>query len=656
MSDTTSLHLPKPRISLARPKAPGTLDRWVRWANAPLIAAGHSLRGKSYKWVARRACLLEAEFRKLSDDDLRMRATEIGSKLRRKRNRADFAELSAVLREVVRRTHGFLLNQRQIQGGAAIWSGCIAEMETGEGKTITAVLPAAACALAGEQSHVITVNDYLAKRDHEITLPVFQFLGLRSALVIRETPPDDRWDLYRAPVVYASNTEIAFDHLRDRTEVGASTGAARAAVLTGSPQSRSGPRLPALDMAIVDEADSVLIDEARTPLILSGGDGAMYDEETCVLALEVAKGLREKQDFRLVPERREVSMLPDGKDRLAARFSARDDRWASQVYREDLMRKALSALYLYEFGRDYLLKDGKVQIVDENTGRVFEDRSWSMGIHQLIEVKEGTEVTPERRVMGRLTYQSLFGRYHRVGGMTGTVVEAARELWQVYKLTTARIPTNRPSQRYFMKDRIFSQDDERLTALLNRVSFLSDYGKPILIGTRTVAASEYLSSKLSERGLDHALLNAQTDEYEAEIIANAGLKGHITIATNMAGRGTDIKLDDEVRNMGGLHVILTERHDSGRIDRQLQGRCARQGDPGTCEAYLSLEDQLLASGRLPRMLKLAKSLAKVFPLLRSGVLRMAQRRIERAHGKARFQLLQSEANLDRTLAFTGVRE
>ncbi|SLN56718.1 preprotein translocase subunit SecA [Roseisalinus antarcticus] len=656
MSDA-ALFLPRPGPAPGRPTAPKALERWWARGVAPVMAAGHRPRGWSCLAVARQAGRLERKVTLLSDDELRARVRITGPLLRQRHRAADFALFAAVLREVIRRTLGLRLNRRQLQGGAAIWRGMVAEMETGEGKTVTAILPAAAAAMAGEMVHVITVNDYLAARDLETTAPVYAFLGIRTGLVVRDTPPEARWEVYRAPVVYGSNAEIAFDHLRDRTE--AVAGSSAAAVLSGAPTARARPpRLPRLDRAIVDEADSVLIDEARTPLILSGDGPPLYDAATCRAAIALARTLREGRDFRLAPARHEVTLTRACRDRLEAEPAAPDagPRWQSAVFRDDLVRKALSALHLYALGRDYVLQEGKVQIVDENTGRIFADRSWSMGLHQLIETKEGLDPTPERRTLGRLTYQSLFGRYARVGGMTGTISEAAVELWRVYGLKTARIPTHQRSRRRHLRDRVYRSEAAREAALLDRIGALSARGVPVLVGTRTVEASAALSYSLHAAGLDHALLNAENDAEEAAIIARAGAPGRITIATNMAGRGTDIRLDPASREAGGLHVLLTDRHDSRRTDRQLQGRAARQGDAGSCEAHLSLDDRLLAPARLGPDLRLAKRLAYWLPPLRVRLLGLAQRRLERAHGRARFALMQSEAGLDRTLAFTGSRE
>ena len=354
--------------------------------------------------------------------------------------------------------------------------------------------------------------------------------------------------------------------------------------------------------------------------------------------------------------RRRIKLTEAGKLTLDARFGSGRDRWASPIYREEVVTQALSALFAFDLGRDYVLRDGKVQIVDEYTGRIMADRTWSAGLHQLIEAKEGVELTKPRLTLGRMTYQSLFRRYLKLAGMTGTAAEVAGELWAVYGVRCARIPTHRPSRRRLGPPVVMTRMATKLEAVTERVSALHEAGAPVLVGTRTVAASEALAERLRDRGLDFALLNAVQDADEAAIIGQAGQCGRITIATNMAGRGTDIRLAPDALEAGGLQVVMTERHEAARIDRQLAGRCARQGDPGAFQVYLSLEDDLLLPSRLSPPLRVARAIAFRLPLLRAWVVGRAQRRMERAHARMRRQLFASEGQLDQVLAFSGMRE
>ena len=644
---------------------PDRLQRMWRSAVATFVIGAHAFRVLAYRGLAKRVFRLARQLESVDDSALRESAVQAGLALRRSESNAAYARLASVVHEAVRRETGCRLNRRQIEGGAAIFHGTIAEMQTGEGKTLTAIAPAAAAAFSGRKVHVITVNDYLARRDHETVAPVFQRLGIRVGLITRDVPDEERRAMYACPVVYVSNSEVAFDHLRDRTEqaTGRSAAALSAVAYLGASGDADGARrrIAELDFALIDEADSVLVDEARTPLLLSAEGPPVYDRETCEAALDVARLLKERIDYRFEPAQRMVSLTRAGRDRIQMAREAAEkpdawSRWDSPIFREEIVRQALAALLIFESGRDYVVRDDKILIVDEYTGRVFEDRSWSEGQHQLIEAKEGLDPTPERRPIGRLTYQSLFARYNRIGGMTGTIAEASGEVWRVYGLRSMRIPTFRPSRRAMRKDRIFASDLDRNAALVRHVQDLRAKGAPVLIGTRTVASSKALAACFHEHGIETVVLNAENEAEEAEIVRQAGTAGRLTIATNMAGRGTDIRPDDAALQAGGLHVIITERHDSRRIDRQLEGRAGRQGDPGVTQAFLSLEDRLLAPSRMTRGLRILRRLAVAFPLMRGPLLRLAQRRLERAHGLARWRLFLGEQSLDRTLAVSGERE
>ena len=553
-------------------------------------------------------------------------------------------EAFALIRATAERTVGMRHFGVQLIGGWALLKGMVAEMETGEGKTLTATLAAATAALAGRAVHVITVNDYLAGRDAEAMRPVYEALGLSVGCVVHGLDADARRAQYARDIVYCSNKELTFDYLRDRLALGGRPRplADRIDALAGG--ARAQLLLRGLQFALVDEADSVLIDEARTPLILSAQAKRSGEEAMLRQALELARSLG-PEDY-LIEENR-VELTRQGSERLAALAQHLGGLWNGPNRRVRLARQALSALHLYAADKQYLVRDGKVQIIDESTGRLMPDRSWEQGLHQLIELKEGVAVTGQRETLARISYQRFFRRYLHLAGMTGTAAEVAGELWSVYRLRVARIPTNRPVRRRHEPERIFAGIDAKWSAVLAAIARRHATGQPVLVGTRSVAASEHLSGLLKEAGLPFQLLNARQDSQEAEIVARAGESGRITVATNMAGRGTDIKLAPGVAELGGLHVICTERHDSGRIDRQLFGRCGRQGDPGSCEVLVSVADDLVTTH-----LKPASGRALPEWLGRSAVA-LAQWRAERAHSQVRRELLEMEDQLGDQLAFSG---
>ena len=588
----------------------------------------------------------------LDDQDLRERAAALRTRLQR----AGFgvpglaAAAFALVREAAARAIGQRHFDVQLIGGWAMLQGMLAEMETGEGKTLTATLAAATAALAGRAVHVITVNDYLAERDSQWMRPIYQGLGLTVGCIRQGMEPDSRRAAYRCDVTYCSNKEIAFDYLRDRMVLGGKPRpiAGRMEALSDS---GSGERLllRGLQFAIVDEADSVLVDEARTPLILSAQGRHSQEEALHRDALGLAQQLAER-DFRIGDEGVEISDA--GLDNLETLSEPLSGVWRGPRRREQLVRQALTALYVFQRDKHYLVREGKVVIIDENTGRLMPDRSWEQGLHQLIEIKERCEVSGRRETLARISYQRFFRRYLHLAGMTGTAREVAGELWAVYRLRVASIPTNKPGKRRRLADRVYGSADRKWQAVVARIADLRHAGRPVLIGTRSVAASEELARRLEQAGLPYRLLNARQDRDEAEIIGRAGDAGCVTVATNMAGRGTDIRLSASVAATGGLHVIATELNDSSRIDRQLFGRCARQGDPGSCEAILAVDEDLVTSffpvaaarlryfGRLPRW----------FGRL---VFVIAQWRAERGHSRARRDLLDLDDYLGDILAFSG---
>ena len=593
-------------------------------------------------------------FRKLDGVQLRQCAADLRLRLQRRNWPVDLvAQSFALVREAAARALGMRHFDVQVMGGWLLLNGMVAEMDTGEGKTLTATLPAATVALAGLPVHIVTVNDYLAKRDAELMRPLYQALGVSVGTVAAGMSSAARRQAYRCDVTYCTNKELVFDYLRDRIVLGRKPGSIHLKItrVATPPERQSQLLLRGLHFAIVDEADSVLIDEARTPLIISDsgdvGDVAAYRD-----ALASAGELEPGLDFAVNERERVVKLTDAGRRRLVEVSPAARSRW----HREELALQALTALHLMRRDTHYLVRDGKVQIIDEHTGRIMEDRSWEHGLHQMIEIKEGCALTRQNDPLSRISYQNFFRRYRRLSGMTGTASEVRGELWSVYRLPVVRVPTHRPPRRVNLGDSIHPTAEAKWRAVVGRVIELSRKHRPVLIGTRSVAASEHLSQLLSAAGIAHQVLNALHDEAEAAIIAKAGMLGQITVATNMAGRGTDIRLAPDVVSSGGLHVIGTERHEARRIDRQLWGRCGRQGDPGSYEMILSLEDEIIGThgAALKRLLSGALSqYGRLGARLADLALRWSQLAAERLHWRQRRDLLKFEEQLAAALAFAG---
>jgi len=571
------------------------------------------------------------------------------------------AQAFAIVREVAQRTIGLRHHDVQLIGGWVLLSGRIAEMETGEGKTLTATLPACVAALAGIPVHVITVNDYLAQRDADRLAPVYEALGLSVGVATGDVADEARRRAYRCDVVYCTNKTLAFDYLRDRIALAGRTSPFRLQVerlLGGAREKRLF--LKGLCFGIVDEADSVLIDEARTPLVISRESDDESEVDMIHQALEYAGALESGKDFRISESQRSVHLTDVGRQALARLTADAGPLWASGRRREEWVSQALAASHLFVRDKQYLVRDGKVQIIDEYTGRLMPDRSWERGLHQLVEAKEGCAITARKETLARISYQRFFRRYLRLAGMTGTASETAAELEAVYELPVMAVPTHRPGRRIYNRARVFPDVEAKWQAIRQRVAELHARGIPVLIGTRSVEASEHASELLREAGIPHEVLNARQDEREAEIVAQAGERGRVTIATNMAGRGTDISLGSGVEEAGGLHVILTERHEARRIDRQLAGRCARQGDPGCVDELLSLDDELVKGyGNTLVTSWLRERLDKPGSFMQKiamGYLRLCQFLAERQHSRARRYLLKTDRQMDAVLAFAGSSE
>ncbi|MEA2726703.1 MAG: preprotein translocase subunit SecA [Acetobacteraceae bacterium] len=654
------------RADMVRP----ALDAWLRehvggtwqlWRGAAVV------RGLAAR--AAEVTALGEELATLDDDALANAAREEGIAVRRRHNRsgggaAVSVRLFALVREAATRGLGFRPHETQVMGALSLWRGAIAEMATGEGKTAVAAMCAAAAALCGRSVHVITVNDYLAARDAELMAPLFARLGLTVGTVVAGMSPDDRRTGYGAAICYSTSKEVVFDHLRDRLAQGVERGAMRAR-LRPTRDDAPGLLMRGLDFAIVDEADSVLVDAARTPLILSGEQDSQVDEGTADQALALVEQLEQGCDWHALPRQHMVLLTEAGEARLETMVEndpalAASAAWSVPRVREELARHALAARHLFHRGEHYLARDCGVQIIDEFTGRTMPDRQWADGLHQMIERKEGLTLTRRRITLARLTFQRFFPRYRHLAGMTGTAAEVAGEFWAVYGMTVDRIPTHRPSRRLLARDRVLPDTEAKWTAVAAEAMVMRAAGRPVLIGTRTVSASRLASAALTALGLPHDVLSADQDAAEAAVIAHAGEPGRITVATNMAGRGTDIRISAGTVAAGGLAVLLTERHEAGRIDRQLAGRVARQGDPGSCVAILAADDPLLAAAVAPIRL-----LARLIQHLPSGALRdrlasfafrQAQRGLERAHAAARQALLRRDRRRADRLGFAGMGE
>jgi preprotein translocase subunit SecA len=617
-----------------------------------------------FEWIIERVNGHAPAIKALSNEKILERSGSLGLQLRSEGYKDDLvAQAFALVREVSERMIGMRHFDVQLIGGLVLLNGMVAEMETGEGKTLAATLPACTAALAGVPTHIITVNDYLASRDSSWMGPIYKALGLTVGTIIHGMNPEAKRAAYRCDITYCTNKEVTFDYLRDRIVLRDRPGPIRLQVerLYGERSRINHLLLRGLHFGIVDEADSILIDEARTPLIISSQEDGHDEGIVFQQALDIARELVQDEDFLLTVSERSLELTEKGKDRIDE-FPWTDGMGRiNRQQREELVHQALVALYLFSLDKEYLIKDGKVQIIDEYTGRLMADRSWERGLHQLIEIKENCEVTRRKETVARISYQRFFRRYLRLAGMTGTAREVAGELWSIYRLRVVSIPPNRPLHRTCLPDRIYTTAGRRWGAVVKTISEMNREGRPVLVGTRSVAASEQLSALLFEAGLPHRILNARQDREEAEIIGQAGERAQITVATNMAGRGTDIRLAPGIAELGGLRVIATERHDAKRIDRQLFGRCGRQGDPGTSEAIISLEDELVTVYTRKIFQWFIRMLLVVSKGLGSHsvgriLFNRAQKKAERLHARMRHDLLKMDEQIGDMLAFSGRQE
>lgn len=515
------------------------------------------------------------EYAKLSDTDLQAKTPEFRERYKEGESLDDLLpEAFATAREGAKRVLGLYPFHVQILGGIVLHEGDIAEMKTGEGKTLTATMPVYLNAISGDGVHVVTVNEYLSARDATEMGELYQWLGMSVGINGADKTPEQKREAYNADITYSTNGEIGFDYLRDNMVV-----------------YREDMVQRPLNFAIIDEVDSILIDEARTPLIISGqseGTTGMYKR-----ADRFAKTLTKDDDYKVDLESKTVALLDEGIRKAEKYFGLSNLYDTDNTALNHYLDEALRANYIMLKDKDYVIQDGQAMIVDSFTGRIMDGRRFSDGLHQAIEAKEHVEIQEETKTMANITYQNLFRMYKKLSGMTGTAKTEQEEFREIYNMEVITIPTNRPMIRDDRSDLLYPTLRSKFNAVVNEISGLYKKGQPMLIGTVAVETSEYLSQRLDEAGIPHVVLNAKNHAKEADIVANAGQRGAVTIATNMAGRGTDIKLGPGVKELGGLAVIGTERHESRRIDNQLRGRSGRQGDPGMSQFYLSLEDDLM---------------------------------------------------------------
>ncbi|MCG8513915.1 MAG: preprotein translocase subunit SecA [Halanaerobiales bacterium] len=519
----------------------------------------------------------EIELKKLSDQRLRDKTREFKARLDQGEQLDHLlGEAFAVVREAAQRStrERFRHFDVQLMGGIVLHQGKIAEMKTGEGKTLAATLPVYLNALTGQGVHVVTVNDYLARRDSEWMGQIYQFLGLSVGVILHGMSPAERRKAYQADITYGTNNEFGFDYLRDNM----------------AHSSRDLVQRE-LNYAILDEVDSILIDEARTPLIISGP--VQESSKDYTRFNRVIPKLRQDQDYELDEKNRLVHLTEDGVARIETMLNISNLFDNEHFKLTHQLNQALKAHTLMKKDRDYIVKDGEVKIVDEFTGRVMEGRRYSEGLHQAIEAKEGVAVNKESQTFASITYQNYFRMYNKLAGMTGTAATEEEEFIKIYGMEVVVIPTNEPMIREDLSDLVFATEQSKFAAVVDDIIECHQRGQPVLVGTVSIENSEELSNRLKKKGIPHNVLNAKNHEKEADIIKDAGQRNSVTIATNMAGRGTDIVLGEGVKELGGLHVLGTERHESRRIDNQLRGRSGRQGDQGSSQFYVSLEDDLM---------------------------------------------------------------
>jgi len=581
---------------------------------------------KRFAKIADQVMDLDEVYSKLTDTELQNKTEEFKNRLNNGETLDDILpEAFATAREASWRVIGEKHFYVQILGGLAIHYGNIAEMKTGEGKTLTSVLPAYLNALTGEGVHIITVNEYLACRDAEWMGGIHKFLGLTVGVNKRDMTPQEKQEAYNCDILYSTNNEVGFDYLRDNMVV------------------RKEDRVQRpLNFAIIDEVDSVLIDEARTPLIISGGE--MANANLYIQADHYAKSLKEDKDFIYDEKTKSVNLTEEGADKAEAMFHIDNLYDVNNSTLLHFINQALRANYSMKCDVDYVVQDGEVVIVDQFTGRLMKGRAYSDGLHQAIEAKEGVNINQETKTLATITFQNLFRMYKKLSGMTGTAKTEEEEFRNIYNMYVIEIPTNKPVIRIDAPDLVYATKEAKYKAIIEFVKEKYEKGQPVLIGTIAIETSELISHLLKQAKIPHEVLNAKNHEREAEIISKIGLNKSVTIATNMAGRGTDIKLSDEIRDLGGLCVVGTERHESRRIDNQLRGRSGRQGDPGYTQFFVSMKDDLMVRFGSDRIGNLMSSMGLGDQAIQSKTftksIGTAQKRVEGNNFDIRKNLLQ----------------
>jgi preprotein translocase subunit SecA len=628
---------------------PGRLGSWPVNVVRARISLPWRRRLSKAALLVPRVRYWEDEFVKLSDESLLEKSMELRGKARGKWNLDTLLpEAFGLVSVAIQRTLGIRPFDVQIAGGAVMHFGGLVELATGEGKTVTASLPAYLNALVGKGVHVTTVNDYLAKRDAEWIGPVYLKLGLTVGCLFQKMEDANRVEAYRRDVTYGTAAEFGFDFLRDRLKVRggqATTAPFWTPWLPGTGAAKMDPRVQrALHYAIVDEADSIFIDEAKTPLIIANPTRLAEPDERVVYewADKVARTMRRDEHFTYDPKKDKLELNDTG--RKLVRYSEPPSGKHAKAMDKliESVERSLQAHYRFVRDQQYMVSaENKIVIIEEGTGRPMPDRHWRDGLHQAVEAKESVPINMPSEHAAQITFQNFYRLYAKLGGMSGTLMPNFWELRKVYRLWTTHVPTNKPSQRVMLPDEVYPTEDAKFDAVVKQTRELLVAGRPVLIGTRTVEASKKLSAKLTAAGVTHQVLNAEQTEREADIVGLAGQPGAVTVATNMAGRGTDIKLGTGVAEAGGLHVIGTERHEAERVDRQLVGRAGRQGDPGSAQFMVSLEDQLLEGLGTARQEELAeygrrggdRNWNAYAPLFR-----IAQRRVEKKHYRQRLDL------------------
>ncbi len=581
---------------------------------------------KKFTTLADKVMELDEEYSKLTDTELQNKTEEFKNRLREGETLDDIlVEAFATAREAAFRVLGEKHFYVQILGGLAIHYGNIAEMKTGEGKTLTSVLPAYLNALSGEGVHIITVNEYLATRDADWMGKIHEFLGLTVGVNTRDLSPKEKQEAYNCDILYSTNNEIGFDYLRDNMVVHKEDRVQRK-----------------LNFAIIDEVDSVLIDEARTPLIISGGE--MKSANLYIDADRFAKSLKDEKDYIYDEKTKSVNLTDAGSEKAEKTFNIKNLYEIENAGLLHYINQALRANYSMKIDVDYVVQDDEVIIVDQFTGRLMKGRAYSDGLHQAIEAKEGVTINQETKTLATITFQNLFRMYKKLSGMTGTAKTEEEEFRNIYNMYVIEIPTNKPIARIDAPDLVYATKEAKYKAIINFVKERYEKGQPVLIGTIAIETSELISSLLKQAKIPHEVLNAKNHAREAEIISKIGLGKSVTIATNMAGRGTDIKLSDEIRNLGGLCVVGTERHESRRIDNQLRGRSGRQGDPGYTQFFVSMKDDLMVRFGSDRIGEMMKNMGLGDQAIQSKTftksIGTAQKRVEGNNFDIRKQLLQ----------------